>query len=71
MSSKNSSSVFTASWVDNFDYAIRNVVSEAFKVEARGQTVRYLNIGDPVLFGFKTPPHLVAAVERAMRDGHN
>jgi len=33
--------------------------------------VRYLNIGDPVAFGFKTPPHLISAVERAMRDGHN
>jgi alanine-synthesizing transaminase len=33
--------------------------------------VRYLNIGDPVAFGFQTPPHLIAAVERAMRDGHN
>ena len=33
--------------------------------------MRYLNIGDPVAFGFKTPPHLIAAVERAMRDGHN
>ena len=33
--------------------------------------MRYLNIGDPVAFGFKTPPHLVEAVERALRDGHN
>jgi alanine-synthesizing transaminase len=33
--------------------------------------VRYLNIGDPVAFGFETPPHLIAAVERALRDGHN
>jgi alanine-synthesizing transaminase len=33
--------------------------------------VRYLNIGDPVSFGFQTPPHLIEAVERAMRDGHN
>jgi alanine-synthesizing transaminase len=33
--------------------------------------VRYLNVGDPNAFGFKTPPHLIAAVERAMRDGHN
>ena len=24
----------------------------------RGRRVRYLNIGDPVAFGFKTPPHL-------------
>ena len=54
-----------------FDYAIRNVVAEAQKVERSGRRVHYLNIGDPVLFGFETPPHLVAAVERAMRDGHN
>ena len=54
-----------------FDYAIRNIVNEARKVEARGGRVHYLNIGDPVLFGFETPPHLVEAVERAMRDGHN
>jgi alanine-synthesizing transaminase len=33
--------------------------------------VRYLNIGDPITFGFKTPPHMIEAVERAMRDGHN
>jgi len=33
--------------------------------------VRYLNIGDPVAFGFKTPEHLVDAAVRAMRDGHN
>jgi alanine-synthesizing transaminase len=41
------------------------------KVEAQGTRVRYLNIGDPIAFGFKTPAHLIAAVERAMRDGHN
>src|SRR5687767_10821492 len=34
-------------------------------------TVRYLNIGDPVAFGFKTPPHIVDAAVKAMRDGHN
>ena len=33
--------------------------------------MRYLNIGDPITFGFRTPPHLIEAVERAMRDGHN
>ena len=54
-----------------FDYAIRNIVTEARAVEASGRSVRYLNIGDPVLFGFHTPPHLIEAVERAMRDGHN
>jgi alanine-synthesizing transaminase len=57
--------------VNAFSYAIRNIVAEAKKVEASGRTVRYLNIGDPIQFGFRTPPHLVEAVERAMRDGHN
>src|SRR5688500_12779664 len=57
--------------VHRFSYAIRNIVSEARAVEARGMRVRYLNIGDPVAFGFKTPPHLVEAATAAMRDGHN
>jgi alanine-synthesizing transaminase len=57
--------------VNTFSYAIRNIVAEAQRVEAAGTRVRYLNIGDPNQFGFKTPPHLIAAVERAMRDGHN
>jgi alanine-synthesizing transaminase len=61
----------TSSRVHRFTYAIRNIVAEAQKVEAAGTRVRYLNIGDPVAFGFKTPAHLVEAVERAMRDGHN
>jgi alanine-synthesizing transaminase len=57
--------------VHRFTYAIRTIVAEAQKVEAAGTRVRYLNIGDPVAFGFKTPEHLIAAVDRAMRDGHN
>ena len=61
----------TAARVHRFTYAIRNIVAEAQKVEAAGTRVRYLNIGDPVAFGFRTPSHLVDAVERALRDGHN
>jgi alanine-synthesizing transaminase len=57
--------------VSGFVYAIRNIVAEARKVEAAGRTVRYLNIGDPNTFGFKTPAHMIEAAERAMRDGHN
>jgi aspartate/methionine/tyrosine aminotransferase len=61
----------TARRVDRFSYAIRNIVTEAQKVERAGTKVRYLNIGDPIQFGFATPPHLIEAVARAMRDGHN
>jgi alanine-synthesizing transaminase len=60
-----------ASRIGGFTYAIRNIVAEARKVEASGVTVRYLNIGDPIPFGFVTPPHMVEAVARAVRDGHN
>ncbi len=61
----------TAARVNRFTYAIRNIVAEAHKVEAKGTRVRYLNIGDPIAFGFTTPAHLITAVEQAMRDGHN
>jgi alanine-synthesizing transaminase len=57
--------------VTRVNYAIRRIVEEAQKVEATGRRVRYLNIGDPVLFGFETPRYLIDAVERAMRDGDN
>src|SRR5712692_586269 len=68
---KTHAAIPTAARVHRFTYAIRNIVAEAQRVEAAGTRVRYLNIGDPVAFGFKTPAHLVAAVERALRDGHN
>ena len=64
-------SVPVSARVSGFSYAIRNIVAEAKKVEASGRRVRYLNIGDPIPFGFHTPPHLIEAVERALRDGHN
>ena len=57
--------------IGRFSYAIRNIVVEAQRVEAAGTRVSYLNIGDPILFDFKTPPHLIAVVEQALRDGHN
>ncbi|MDA1183930.1 MAG: aminotransferase class I/II-fold pyridoxal phosphate-dependent enzyme [Acidobacteria bacterium] len=57
--------------IDRFSYAIRNIVAEARAVQARGMSVRYMNIGDPVAAGFDTPPHMVEAAERAMRAGHN
>src|SRR5215510_1948230 len=71
MPTKSSRPVHVAGRVNRFSYAIRNIVAAAKEVEARGQRVRYLNIGDPVAFGFKTPQHLIEAAARAMRDGHN
>ena len=69
--SRTAKSIPVASRVNRFSYAIRNIVAEAQAVEARGMRVRYLNIGDPVAFGFQTPAHLIETAARAMRDGHN
>ena len=71
MNPRLTSAVRVAKCVSRFSYAIRHVVDEARKVEAAGRRVRYLNIGDPVAFGFSTPPHMIEAVERALRDGAN
>src|SRR5262245_6270902 len=69
--SKSLAPIPVASRVNRFSYAIRNIVAAAEAVEARGMRVRYLNIGDPVAAGFHTPPHLIEAVVKAMRDGQN
>ncbi len=71
MNARTTAAIPVASRLGGFVYAIRNIVSEARKVEASGRKVRYLNIGDPITFGFQTPPHMIEAVARAMRDGHN
>ena len=65
------SSIAVAARVRSFKYAIRNIVVEAQRVEQSGRTVRYLNVGDPIPFGFRTPPPLVEAVRRALADGQN
>ena len=64
-------SIPVADRVHHFTYAIRNIVAEAKAVERRGLKVDYLNIGDPIPFGFKTPQTLVETVTRAMLDGAN
>jgi alanine-synthesizing transaminase len=64
-------SIPVADRVGRFSYAIRNIVREAQAVEKAGKTVRYLNIGDPIPFGFQTPPALVETVAKALRDGAN
>lgn len=71
MATRATSAIPVASRIRGFTYAIRNIVAEAKKVEASGREVRYLNIGDPIPFGFRTPPHMIEAVARAVRDGHN
>ncbi|ACF13130.1 aminotransferase class I and II [Chloroherpeton thalassium ATCC 35110] len=66
-----SSPFHPAQRVENYKYAIRNIVAEAKKLEAEGREVTYLNIGDPVLYGFQPPEELIEAKIRALRAGYN
>lgn len=54
------------------EYAIRDVVVPATKLESQGHTILKLNIGDPIAYpGLPTPGHMVEAYVKALRDGHN
>jgi len=53
------------------EYAIRDVVVLAKKLEARGKKIIYLNIGDPVKFDFVVPPHIKQALKDAVEEGAN
>lgn len=54
------------------EYAIRDVVVPATKLESQGHTILKLNIGDPIAYpGLPTPEHMVEAYVKALRNGHN
>ena len=63
--------IAAASRLDNVRYAIRDLASVANEIMAQGHKVIPLNIGDPNVFDFRTPPHLIEAVYQAMRDNRN
>jgi alanine-synthesizing transaminase len=63
--------IAAATRLDNVKYAIRDLASVAGEIMAHGHKVVPLNIGDPNVFDFQTPPHLIEAVHQAMRDGKN
>ena len=53
------------------EYAIRDIVTEARKLQKQGKKVTYLNIGDPVQFGFQPPDGVKEAMIKAIRNGEN
>ena len=57
--------------VAGVEYAIRDIVSAAREIEKQGKTVDYLNIGDPVQFGFQPPENVKRALINAVNDGNN
>jgi alanine-synthesizing transaminase len=63
--------ILAALRLENVRYAIRDLAVLADDVARSGKKILPLNIGDPLKFDFATPPHMVEAVHKAMRDGHN
>src|SRR6202451_629145 len=63
--------IAAASRLDNVRYAIRDLACIADEVIKQGHAVLPLNVGDPNIFDFATPPHMIEAVYKAMRDGKN
>jgi alanine-synthesizing transaminase len=57
--------------LENVRYAIRDLAVLADEVARSGAKILPLNIGDPLKFDFATPPHMIEAVAKAMRDGKN
>jgi tyrosine/nicotianamine family aminotransferase len=57
--------------VRNIEYAIRDVVVQAKRLERKGKKIIYLNIGDPVRFDFDTPEHVKQALAKAVEEGAN
>jgi alanine-synthesizing transaminase len=66
-----SSKIIPAKRTEKVTYAVRDVVVLAQQVAATGREMLYLNIGDPNLFDFETPEHVVEATAKAMRDNRN
>src|ERR1017187_908986 len=63
--------VHAATRLEHVRYAIRDMAVLAEQLAREGKTILPLNIGDPLKFDFQTPPHLIEAVSRAMREGKN
>ena len=57
--------------VAGVEYAIRDIVLAARKVQQKGMKVDYLNIGDPVQFGFQPPENVKQALIDAINKGEN
>jgi len=63
--------ILAAARLEHVRYAIRDIAVVGEQLARQGKQILPLNIGDPLKFDFRTPPHVVEAVVRAMRDGQD
>jgi len=55
----------------SIEYAIRDVLAFAKKLEEQGKKIIYLNIGDPCKYDFDTPEYIKKALVEAVAEGNN
>lgn len=56
---------------ENVTYAVRDIVVLANQIAKTGKEMLYLNIGDPNLFDFEPPRHLIEETYKAMLKNYN
>lgn len=67
----NSESFKISPKVAGVEYAIRDIVLAAKETERMGVRVDYLNVGDPVQYGFQPPSNVIEEYVSAVRRGDN
>jgi len=63
--------IAAAAKLEQVRYAIRDLACFADEVTRQGHKILPLNIGDPNVFDFETPRHMIEAVYKAMRENKN
>jgi alanine-synthesizing transaminase len=66
-----SNKITPAKRTKNITYAVRDIVVLANEVAKSGKEMLYLNIGDPNIYDFEPPKHLVDATYKAMLENKN
>ncbi len=61
-----SEKIIPAIRTENITYVVRDIVVLANEVANSGKEMLYLNIGDPNIYDFEPPKHLVEATYKAM-----
>ena len=56
---------------ENITYAVRDIVVLANEVAKSGKEMLYLNIGDPNIYDFAPPRHMIEATYEAMKKNYN
>lgn len=63
--------IVPAKRTEHITYAVRDIVVVANEVAKSGKEMLYLNIGDPNVFDFAPPRHIIDATHEAMLKNHN